>query len=325
MSSPASAARYIPNLEGRIQSLEESVDKLQERSGRQGGSQTLASLRVELEALKEELRTLRGSVEENQHAIRTLQREVQMINEDTGYRLQQLEEQARAQDMEESDDAAAPDRENGAESQPGTADDLARQAADMAAEHTMSDANRAPLSTLDERYLSVPPDKQQLDGQGQLKQETPDTGDTSAAPDTASRPPQGSGLQFASPREHYNYALGKVRADEFETARESLMRFIAEYPGHRLTGNAYYWLGETYYVQEKFIQAADMFRQGFETDTAGIKAPDNLYKLAKSLLQLDKKQEACVVFGQIRERYRETHPEVAGMAFDAIRAENCKN
>ena len=54
-------------------------------------------------------------------------------------------------------------------------------------------------------------------------------------------------------------------------AEKSFKAFIGEHPNDPLASNAYYWLGETYYVQKKFQLAAISFARVFQTFLKAIK------------------------------------------------------
>lgn len=110
--------------------------------------------------------------------------------------------------------------------------------------------------------------------------------------------------KFSSPQEHYSYAFTLINRAQYDEAEQVLRSFVQRYPKDKLTGNAYYWLGETYYVREKYLDAADAFRQGFEMLPNGTKAPDNLLKLGMSLAKLNKKDQACVVLKQLQVKYK---------------------
>jgi tol-pal system protein YbgF len=102
-----------------------------------------------------------------------------------------------------------------------------------------------------------------------------------------------------NPRDHYNQAFQLLNQANFKDARTSLESFVQKYPDDPLTGNAYYWLGETYYAGRNYATAADNFRKGYEKLPTGPKAADNLLKLGMSLQAMGKGTEACVVYDQI--------------------------
>ena len=87
---------------------------------------------------------------------------------------------------------------------------------------------------------------------------------------------------------------------------ESSPSGVKQYPKDPLAGNAFYWLGETFYVRRDYVKAADSFRQGFEALPSGPKAPDNLLKLSMSLNALKRDKEACVVLKQLVSKFGKT-------------------
>jgi len=119
---------------------------------------------------------------------------------------------------------------------------------------------------------------------------------------------------FSSPREQYNYAFRLLNQTQYDKASASFDDFTKKYPKDPLIGNAYYWLGETFYIRRDYVNAADSFRQGFEALPAGAKAPDNLLKLAMSLNALKRDKEACVVLGQIITKFKKTASSVSKKA-----------
>lgn len=108
---------------------------------------------------------------------------------------------------------------------------------------------------------------------------------------------------FASPRDEYNNAFHLLTQTQYDQAGSAFESFIKNNPKDPLVGNAYYWAGETHYVRQNFIQAADYFRQGYESSATGPKAGDNLLKLAMSLSAIDRKTEACVVLKQVSAKF----------------------
>lgn len=97
----------------------------------------------------------------------------------------------------------------------------------------------------------------------------------------------------------YENALELLKQRDYPLAEKSLLDFLAQNPTHMLTPNAKYWLGETYFVQNKFDAAARIFAEGYQKFPKGAKAADNLLKLGLSLSALNKTPDACVALKQI--------------------------
>ncbi len=283
------------NLEGRLVALE---DKIKHLGSKPASASSLSGIQVELSQMQEELRAIRGGIEENRYAIDQLQRELKLAGEESEYRLQALEKKAGLSAF--SDEEGAPVDPFGD------------------AEAVTPDVAPTPPPV-----VNTPPVQPPFSAPVPIAEPAPPPV-LAPQPPVNTMAPVANGLNFSEPREHYNYAVSLVKQKNYDRARDSFARFVTMHPKHGLTGNAYYWLGETYYVKSEFVTAADTFRQGFEASPNGIKAPDNLYKLAKSLLHLNKKEEACIVLGQIQKRYSDRNPEVAGLAFETEKANNCR-
>ena len=101
----------------------------------------------------------------------------------------------------------------------------------------------------------------------------------------------------------------------YETSNESLLRrqfgdaeagfrtFLQKYPEHSLAGSAQYWLGETYYAQSDFRQAAQAFLQGYKKYPKSRRAADSLLKLGISLNRLGQTQQACGAYAAVSGEY----------------------
>ena len=79
--------------------------------------------------------------------------------------------------------------------------------------------------------------------------------------------------------------------------------FIEKYSDHSLAGSAQYWLGETYYAQNDFKQAAQSFLKGYRQYPKSRRAADSLLKLGISLGRLGQKQQACAAYGAVTSEY----------------------
>lgn len=97
----------------------------------------------------------------------------------------------------------------------------------------------------------------------------------------------------------YQHAFGYLRKREFQKAELALKEFLNANPNDQLVPNAMYWLGETYYTQGKYEDAAEIFISGYERHSGSSKTPDNLLKLGLSLLKLDRREDACLAFAQL--------------------------
>ena len=110
-------------------------------------------------------------------------------------------------------------------------------------------------------------------------------------------------LPAGKPKEQYTFALNLLRQTKYKDAEQALVQFIATRAEHPLAGNARYWLGETYYVQKDYEQAAQTFFNGYRVSPSNVKAPDMLLKLGMSLFQIKKPKEACATFDKLAQDF----------------------
>lgn len=82
----------------------------------------------------------------------------------------------------------------------------------------------------------------------------------------------------ATEQAEYDTALAVLRDGRYSDAALAFNQFITRYPSGPLTDNAYYWLGETYYVTRDFDRALTTFTQLTETYPNSPKAPDSYLK-----------------------------------------------
>lgn len=98
----------------------------------------------------------------------------------------------------------------------------------------------------------------------------------------------------------YENAFSMVKNRQYDGAQVEFETFLRDYPNHALAGNAKYWLGETHYVRGNFEPAARIFAEGYQQYPTGSKAADNLLKLGLSLDALGKRDDACIALQQLK-------------------------
>lgn len=114
----------------------------------------------------------------------------------------------------------------------------------------------------------------------------------------------------------YDKAFAFMREAKYEEAERELSKYISQNNNKQdsKAGEAYYWLGETFYVRENFQQAALNFMKGYKEFPNGKKVSDSLYKLALSLNKLNKSKEACTTLN----KYIKEFPDLFEKSKDKI-------
>lgn len=255
------------------------------------GNPGLARMQIRLSALEGDLRSATGAMEQFGFQIREIGKRLDKLVGDMDYRLSALEGRTQGQPGAVSGARpAAPPRLSAAPAPPPVQKIIPGQAGGFATPPTT-------LGTVSQSSLSVvtPPAAQKRPGQK-----------PAPAPAAAAQPAPAATASAATivlppgtAKEQYNYAFGLLRQANYDKAELALQEFVKLHPKEALASNARYWLGETFYVRAAYVQAAEVFLEGYQADPKGPKAPDSLLKLGMSLGGLDKKREACAAFDKL--------------------------
>ena len=106
-------------------------------------------------------------------------------------------------------------------------------------------------------------------------------------------------LAAETPEALYEHSNESLLRRQFGEAEQGFRGFLEKYPDHNLAGSAQYWLGETYFAQGDYRQAAQNFLAGYKDFPKSRRAPDSLLKLGMSLNKLGQTQQACASFGAV--------------------------
>lgn len=287
ISAPAFAQTpddRISQLEEEVMILQRKVDRnnsriISEPPSSDGGGMANAQADARIAVLEEEMRNLRGQLEQKDFEIRKVADEFDKFKRDTEMRLSDAEKSAAAQ-------AAAA---QAAQQQPAAVAAPAK-----------------PGLKKKEMAVKEVPAAEEPQDEAPVEHETPATDEEKAGAQ--------EDAAAATPREQYNYAFRLLNQNQYDEAAKNFADFTRKYPKDPLVGNAYYWRGETFYIRKDFNAAVENFQKGYEAMPKGPKAPDNLLKLGMSLAALKKKEEACVVLSQVITKYKASSANVAAKA-----------
>ena len=252
------------------------------------GGWSPANHETRLSELEEQIRALTGQIEEAGHGVTQTIEALNSLTEDFHARLETMEE--RLSSVQQHRMAQAP--KPSAVRAPGVADEEVAGIGDP----------------LDPAVVERDPNMEVYESMEVLGEIT--SGETIVGPlngelDSLS---QGSDAETVEEKltaeESYEAAYGLLlKKRDYVSAEKALKSFIEEYPKHTLAGNAYYWLGETFYVRNNYVGAAKAFANGYDKFPEGAKAPDNLLKLGLSLKAMGQKDDACTIFGKLTNNY----------------------
>ena len=208
----------------------------------------LPNILTKVQQLESQIRTLTGRVEELGYQIQRMSDQADKVQVDTDLRLQALES-------------------GGGAAQTGSPP--------SGAEPTKAAAPDAPGGT--STTIGAPPRPL-----GQLSQvEAAQAGTTKP-----SAPRQQAALPTGSVEEQYQAALDFLVKHDYDSAEQAFRTFAKQHPNDPLAGNAQYWLGETFYVRQRYQDAAVAFLEGYQKYPKSPKSADNLLKLGMALGQV---------------------------------------
>jgi len=109
------------------------------------------------------------------------------------------------------------------------------------------------------------------------------------------------------PKTAYNACYKLFKDGQYAKAREEFQKFLKQHPKTTYSDNAQYWIGETWYVEEKYEKAIVEYEKvikGFPTGDAVTYA---LLKQGMSFQKLGDKASAKIVYQQIIKKYPQTN------------------
>ena len=116
--------------------------------------------------------------------------------------------------------------------------------------------------------------------------------------DTAAAVEQVS-LQPETPDELFMRSEKSLLQLQYGDAESGFKDFLAKYPDHNLAGSAQFKLGETFYAQQNYADAAQNYLTGYKQFPKSRRAADSLLKLGLSLNKLGQKEQGCAALGSV--------------------------
>jgi len=248
-------------------SLAERVTALEQQSQSHGGAQGNIELVNQINALQSQVQTLQGQVEELRHQLDEMKNRSKEQYIDLDSRIGRLEGR--------NPTGAAPPPPN-ANPNNGNLPDM-----------NLNGAQSAPPQPVQQ----LPQDAQPIDAQQM-------PADRGAPPPVAASPEDMKGA--------YDQAFAALKDGRYAESARRFQMFIQQYPNSDLTPNAYYWLGESYYVTQNYPISLDTFRRLLQQFPDSQKAPDALLKIGYCQYELKQWDQAEATLNQVVQKYPNT-------------------
>jgi tol-pal system protein YbgF len=133
-------------------------------------------------------------------------------------------------------------------------------------------------------------------------------------PDAPTAAPANAGDEKAD----YDQAFTALKDGRYAESARRFQAFISQYPGSELTPNAYYWLGESYYVTQNYPISLSTFGKLLAQFPNSQKAPDALLKVGYCEYEMKQWDQAESTLNQVVQKYPDT--TVARLAQGRLRA-----
>jgi tol-pal system protein YbgF len=90
---------------------------------------------------------------------------------------------------------------------------------------------------------------------------------------------------------------------QYGDAESGFKEFLSKYPTHNLAGSAQYKLGETYYAQQQYEEAAKNYLTGYKQFPKSRRAPDSMLKLGLAMNKMSQNQQGCAVLSSVGDEF----------------------
>jgi tol-pal system protein YbgF len=271
-------------------SLSERIQRLEQQAS--GGSQGSVDLVNQIQGLQSQVQALQGQVEELRHQLDGAQQRAKDQYIDLDSRIGRIE--GTRSGAVAPADAPMIGQESGMQDiQLGSS-----AATDPNSSNTFSspDTRMAPIDT---------------------------PSDTAAADNVQSLDPDQSIIDPEAEKRSYDEAFSALKDGRYSESARRFQAFIDQYPNADLTGNAYYWLGESYYVTQNYRVALDTFNVLLARFPQNQKAPDALLKTGYCQYELKQWDAAESTLNNVIATYPNT--TVARLAQGRLRALQLEN
>ena len=233
-------------------SLAERVERLEAQAASQNNAQANIETLNRLNALQQEVTSLRGLVEQLQNENAQLKQASREQYIDLDSRLGRLE--------------GGPPSVTGADSP----------------QATTAGGTPAPASTA----VTTPP-----------------VAPRGVVADAAGAAPESPPADPAAERPLYDSAFQALRDGEYAEASRRFQAYLEAYPAGTLAPNAWYWLGESYYVTQNYDVALQAFESLLQTFPDSAKAPDALLKFGYCQFELGRAQQGEATLRDVIARF----------------------
>lgn len=229
-------------------------ERLTKLEQQSGGEANVADLVIQIQQLQSQIAAMQGQIEQQAHEINQLKERQKVLYVDMDSRLTQVEKAT----------AGVKPKPNELTTDSALQDNL-----------KSSEQSQSTPTQIDEVEVRAPIE-------AELTTETLNEAAVTVQQDDSD--PQA--------QSRYQQAFNQLKQGRFAESARAFEDFIQTYPNHELTDNAYYWLGESYYVTRQYPLALAAFQKLEQQFPLSAKLPDALLKIGYTYHELEDYSQA---------------------------------
>ena len=131
-------------------------------------------------------------------------------------------------------------------------------------------------------------------GEGDLAATADDSGGAAVEPVS---------LQPETPDDLFLRAEQALLQLRYSDAESGFRELLTKFPDHSLAGVAQYKLGETFYAQQQYSEAAQNYMLGYKQFPKSRRAADSLLKFGLSLNRMGQQEQGCAAIGSVGDEF----------------------
>ena len=119
----------------------------------------------------------------------------------------------------------------------------------------------------------------------------------------------------------YREAFGMLKAGQYEQSINAFTRYLRQYPNGQYADNAQFWLGEAYYVTRRYEPAIVQYQKLIANYPDSQKQAHALLKVGYSFDELGRSDQAVQILNQLKQKYPDSSAaHLADQRLQRIRA-----
>ena len=271
-------AKPPPNSETENNTLIQRLEKIEQLLQSQG----LIDMLQQLESLQQDINSLRGEIELQNHSLEQLKKRQRSLYTDIDQRMQRLSQPADIGpvDITASETMTSPPLQ--------TLSAVSGSTTAVPAQHTST-----PLTI---EVVNTEPIQQ-----AQMSNISAAVTNSAASANPVTEIP--ININPAQVRAEYQQAFNLLKQAQYDQAIKAFRQFIVANPGSEFSDNAQYWLGEAHYVIHQYHQAIAEYDKLITRYPASQKVTHALLKIGYSHYELGQSEQAKRHLQDLRQRY----------------------